>query len=64
MKINDLIKNSKVIATLIVIAVGTLLYINPKILVIILISVSIVGIWGLLVALIELIKNFQNNRKL
>jgi len=58
MKINDLIKNSKVIATLIVIAVGTLLYINPKILVIILISVSIVGIWGLLVALIELIKNF------
>ena len=64
MKINDLIKNSKVIATLIVIAVGTLLYINPKILVIILIGVSIVGTWGLLVALIELIKNFQNNRKL
>jgi hypothetical protein len=58
MKINDLIKNSKVIATLILIAVGTLLYINPKILVIILIGVSIVGIWGLLVALIELIKNF------
>ena len=53
-----LIKNSKVIATLIVIAVGTLLYINPTILVIILIGVSIVGIWGLLVALIELIKNF------
>ena len=58
MKINDLIKNSKVIATLIVIAVGTLLYINPKMLLIILIGVSIVGIWGVLVLLIELIKNF------
>ena len=56
MTFNDLIKNSKVIATLIVIAVGTLLYINPKILVMILIGTGTVAIWGLLVALIELIK--------
>jgi hypothetical protein len=57
MKFNDLIKNSKVIATLIIIIVGLLLYINPKILLIILIGTGIVAIWWLLVALIELIKN-------
>ena len=57
MKFNDLIKNSKVIATLIIITVGLLLYINPKILLIILIGTVIVSIWWLLVALIELIKN-------
>ena len=56
MKFNDLIKNSKVIATLIVIAIGTLLYINPKILVPILIGTGTVAIWMILVALIELIK--------
>ena len=56
MKVNDLIKNSKVIATLIIITIGTLLYINPKILVMILIGTGTVAIWGLLVALIELIK--------
>ena len=56
MKFNDLIKNSKVIATLIIITIGTLLYINPKILVMILIGTGTVAIWGLLVALIELIK--------
>ena len=57
MKFNDLIKNSKVIATLIIITVGLLLYINPKILLIILIGTGIVAIWWTLVALIELIKN-------
>jgi hypothetical protein len=56
MKFNDLIKNSKVIATLIVIAIGTLLYINPKIVVIILIGTGVVYVWMILVALIELIK--------
>ena len=56
MKVNDLIKNSKVIATLIIITIGLLLYINPKILVITLIGTGTVAIWGLLVALIELIK--------
>jgi hypothetical protein len=57
MKFNNLIKNSKVIATLIVIAIGTLLYINPKILVIIIIGLAIVSLWWLLVTLIELIKD-------
>jgi hypothetical protein len=57
MKFNNLIKNSKVIAALIVIAIGTLLYINPKILVIILIGTGVVFIWMILVALIELIKS-------
>jgi len=56
MKFNDLIKNSKVIATLIIITIGLLLYINPKILVTILIGTGTAAIWGLLVALIELIK--------
>jgi hypothetical protein len=56
MKFNDLIKNSKVIATLIVIAIGTLLYINPKIVAIILIGTGVVLVWMILVALIELIK--------
>jgi hypothetical protein len=56
MKFNDLIKNSKVIATLIVIAIGTLLYINPKIVVIILIGTGVVLVWMILVSLIELIK--------
>jgi hypothetical protein len=56
MKFNDLIKNSKVIATLIVIAICTLLYINPKILLLILIGTGTVAIWMILVALIELIK--------
>jgi hypothetical protein len=56
MKFNNLIKNSKVIATLIVITIGTLLYINPKILVPILIGTGTVAIWMILVALIELIK--------
>jgi len=56
MKINDLIKNSKLIATLIVIAIGTILYINPKIVAIILIGTGVVFIWMILVALIEFIK--------
>jgi hypothetical protein len=56
MKFNDLIKNSKIIATLIVIAIGTLLYINPKTVAIILIGTGVVFIWMILVALIELIK--------
>jgi hypothetical protein len=56
MKFNNLIKNSKVIATLIVIAICTLLYINPKIVVIILIGTGVVYVWMILVALIELIK--------
>ena len=56
MKFNDLIKNSKVIATLIVIAICTLLYINPKIVAIILIGTGVVLVWMILVALIELIK--------
>jgi hypothetical protein len=56
MKFNDLIKNSKVIATLIVIAIVTLLYINPKIVAIILIGTGVVAVWMILVALIELIK--------
>ncbi len=57
MQVNDLIKNSKVIATLIIITVGSLLYINPKIVVIILFGITIVALWWLLVALIELFKN-------
>jgi len=57
MKFNDLIKNSKVIATLIAIAIGTLLYINPNIIVIIIIGLAIVSLWWLLVFLIELIKD-------
>jgi hypothetical protein len=57
MKVNNLIKNSKVIATLIIITVGSLLYINPKIVVIILFGIMIVALWWLLVVLIELFKN-------
>jgi hypothetical protein len=57
MQVNDLIKNSKVIATLIIITVGSLLYINPKIVVIILFGITIVALWWLLVVLIELFKN-------
>ena len=57
MKFNNLIKNSKVIATLIVIALCTLLYINPKIVAIIIIATGVVYVWMILVALIELIKS-------
>ena len=57
MQVNDLIKNSKVIAALILITVGSLLCINPKIVVIILFGIMIVALWWLLVALIEIFKN-------
>ena len=50
------LKNSKVLAVLIMIIIAVLVYINPKILLIILIGAVFVAIWWLLVALIELIK--------
>jgi len=60
MKFNDLIKNSKLLATLIIIIIAVLFFINPMILAIMGGIIVVVGFWHILTNVIEIIKE---NRK-